>query len=146
MMPGPLPQTWTFLSYFSGSLIVQSFKYIDPLVTAVIRVIIFVRRFVISHCLQCYGEAVSMETEQGQWRAVCSCRFEFLTVLINFVKSSLFYFCTDNGETYYKLSEAKVCVFFAEFLLRPAGRVGILLIFMCGQNTPFGQWTICIID
>ena len=43
---------------------------------------------------------------------------------------SLFY--TDNEETYYKLSEAKVCTFYAEFLLRPAGRVGILyfMIFM----------------
>ncbi|XP_028417058.1 sister chromatid cohesion protein DCC1-like [Dendronephthya gigantea] len=49
-------------------------------------------RFVISHCLKCYGEVVSMETEEG------------------------------NEETYYKLSEAKVCTFYAEFLLRPAGR------------------------
>ena len=49
-------------------------------------------RFVIAHCLQCYGEVVSMEMEQ------------------------------DSEETYYKLSEAKICTFYAEFLLRPAGR------------------------
>ncbi|XP_046856885.1 sister chromatid cohesion protein DCC1-like isoform X2 [Xenia sp. Carnegie-2017] len=49
-------------------------------------------RFVISHCLQCYGEPLSMETDEAV------------------------------GEVYYKLSEAKICSFFAEFLLRPAGR------------------------
>ena len=27
---------------------------------------ILIFRFVISHCLQCYGEPVSMETEEGQ--------------------------------------------------------------------------------
>ena len=33
--------------------------------------------------------------------------------------------CTEDGETYYRLSEAKICTFYAEFLLRPSGRVGI---------------------
>lgn len=35
-------------------------------------------------------------------------------------------FFTAVGEVYYKLSEAKICSFFAEFLLRHAGRVSLL--------------------
>ena len=73
-----------------------------------------------------------METEQGPGLSVFKVYVES-TVITNFF-IFLIYFFTDSEETYYKLSEAKICRFYAEFLLRPAGRVGILVIIMYRQS------------
>ncbi|XP_015757732.1 PREDICTED: sister chromatid cohesion protein DCC1-like [Acropora digitifera] len=50
-------------------------------------------RMILEHCLNCYGEVTNMETDSG-----------------------------DENTVYYKLSEDKICRFYAEYLLRQAGR------------------------
>ncbi|XP_029199227.2 sister chromatid cohesion protein DCC1-like [Acropora millepora] len=50
-------------------------------------------RIILEHCLSCYGEVTNMETDSG-----------------------------DENTVYYRLSEDKICRFYAEYLLRQAGR------------------------
>ncbi|KAK2562299.1 Sister chromatid cohesion protein DCC1 [Acropora cervicornis] len=50
-------------------------------------------RIILEHCLNCYGEVTNMETDSG-----------------------------DENTVYYRLSEDKICRFYAEYLLRQAGR------------------------
>ena len=69
-------------------------------------------RFIIEHCLKCYGDKLDHDdiaTGIPPYNISMSINIDF-------------HVFTDTEE-YYELSEDKVCQFYAELLLRPAGKV-----------------------
>ena len=77
----------------------------------------FCGRFAIEHCLKHYGNVITSDAataENGMCMALITTEF----IAESIMRISLYL-------VYYELSEEKVCQFYAELLLRPAGKVGL---------------------
>ena len=85
--------------------------------------VINIYRFVIEHCLKCYGDRLDDNIDPSDKTGEDS----YSRYYYNVCNIIIIYLV----EVYYELSEDKVCQFYAELLLRPAGKVSKSFYFLC---------------